>query len=53
MSFIALLLFCYALYKPEGSAEDVAETEIVMDEIAPIPSEYWFNDIYLQLIKRI
>jgi glycopeptide antibiotics resistance protein len=57
---ISFLVFLYLLagiphidkLRQAKNQENEAASEIVYDEIAPIPPESWFLDIYLQLIKR-
>jgi hypothetical protein len=57
---ISCLVFLYLLagiphidkLQQAKNQENEAPPEIVYDEIAPIPPENWFLDIYLQLIKR-
>jgi glycopeptide antibiotics resistance protein len=56
-SVILLCVFSLYLFKPGLTVSNTdyasATDETTMDEIKPIAPETWFNDIYLQLIKRI
>jgi hypothetical protein len=55
-SIVLLCVFSLYLLKPGLTVSDTgsasATDEITMDEIKPAAPESWFNDIYLQLIKR-